>query len=535
MPAVDTPCAVVLDEAGENFAIATESGSLSLPILENNRYLRELFASKAPKACADLKGLYHRLEDRAISCENVDFDVCLAAYVLDASQGDYSLPRLSISYLSKELDTNDLEACATTVLRLREEMERQLAEAGLREYYDTVELPLAIVLGQMESAGILVDKAALKNFGATLSRNIATCQESIFTLAGEEFNINSTKKLGEILFEKLGLPPVKRTKTGYSTGAEVLEKLRDQHPVVPLILEYRMLTKLNSTYAEGLLQVIGEDGRIHTTFQNMVTATGRLSSTDPNLQNIPVRTEMGSEIRKMFVPREGWVLVDADYSQIELRVLSHIADDKAMQEAFTSGEYFHTATAAQVFGVPIEEVTHQMRRNAKAVNFGVVYGISEFSLAEDLGITRWEAKEFIETYLHRFSGVDAYRKNVVQQAYDQGYVTTISGRRRYIPELSGKNFMLRMAGERIALNSPIQGTAADIMKYATVRVAKALQQAGLQARLLLQVHDELIAECPKEEVEQVKKILKEEMEASAQLKVPLTVEANCGESWYAAK
>ncbi len=535
LPDPAAPCALAFDAAFENFAVATEQGTVLLSVMENRDYLESLLKTDAPKCCADLKTLYHFLRREQLPWESLDFDVSVASYLLDPSQGDYSMARLAVAYLSRQLREGDLEDAAAAILQLRGELERRLREEGIWEHYRTVEHPLAVALGDMEMNGILVDRKALVAFGKMLTERIDACQSRIFDCAGGEFNINSTKQLGELLFERLGLPPVKKTKTGYSTGAEVLEKLKPLHPIVADILDYRMLTKLNSTYAEGLLKVIGSDGRIHTTFQNTVTATGRLSSTDPNLQNIPVRTEMGSEIRKMFVPRPGWVLVDADYSQIELRVLSHIADDKAMQAAFCSGEDFHTAMAAQVFGVAIEDVTPEMRRNAKAVNFGVVYGISEFSLAEDLGISRAEAKGFIDAYLARFSGVAAYRKSIVEQARADGYITTLSGRRRYIPELQNKNHMLRMAGERIALNSPIQGTAADIMKIATVRVANAFRDAGLQARLLLQVHDELIAECPVGECEAVKTIIKKEMEQAACLAVPLTVEAHSGGSWYEAK
>ena len=533
LPAADTPCAVVLD--GDMLGIATEQGSIAVSVLEQREYIQQLLSSSAPKCCCDLKQMYHGLWELSLPDAAVDFDVAVAAYLLDPTVGDYSIPRLAVSYLSRQIPEHDAAAAAEAVWLLKQELSEKLKQEGLEGHYKSVELPLCRVLGDMERTGILVDRDALLAFGKMLSQRIAACQQVIFDFAGEEFNINSTKKLGEVLFEHLGLPPVKKTKTGYSTNAEVLEKLKNKHPIIPAILDYRMLTKLNSTYAEGLLKVIADDGRIHTTFQNTVTATGRLSSTEPNLQNIPVRTEMGSEIRKMFVTKPGWKLVDADYSQIELRVLAHIADDKAMQDAFCSGEDFHTATAAKVFGVPVGDVTPEMRRNAKAVNFGVVYGISEFSLAEDLGVSRMEAKSFIETYLDRFSGVAAYRTDVVAKAHEDGYVSTLCGRKRQIPELQNKNHMIRMAGERIALNTPIQGTAADIMKIATVRVAHAFVEAGLQARLLLQVHDELIAECPESEVQPVKEILKREMERAAQLAVPLTVEANSGDSWFDAK
>ena len=414
-------------------------------------------------------------------------------------------------------------------------LSEKLKEQGTDKLYFEIELPLCRVLAEMEHDGVQADKDALSKFGAMLADRIAACETLIFETAGEKFNINSTKQLGELLFEKLGLPPVKKTKSGYSTNVEVLEALKDKHPVVQAIMDYRMLTKLKSTYADGLQKEIAPDGRIHTTFQNLVTATGRLSSTEPNLQNIPVRTELGSEIRKMFVPREGWVFVDADYSQIELRVLAHIADDKRMQEAFLSGEDFHAVTASQVFNVPLEEVTPLMRRHAKAVNFGIVYGISEFSLAQDIGVTRREAKDYIDRYLTKYSGVRDYMHDIVETARKQGYVETMFGRRRRIPEITSSNFNVRSGAERIALNTPIQGTAADIIKLAMVRVFDALEQQALQARLILQVHDELIVECPAFEAQSVMDIVTREMENAVKLSVPLVAEAKMGESWYDAK
>ena len=368
-----------------------------------------------------------------------------------------------------------------------------------------------------------------------LTRRIADCEALIYGYSGGPFNINSTKQLGQLLFEQLGLPPVKKTKTGYSTNADVLEKLKNQHPIIPAIMDYRMLTKLKSTYADGLVREIREDGRIHTTFQNLVTATGRLSSTEPNLQNIPVRTDLGAEIRKMFVPREGCVLVDADYSQIELRVLAHIAEDETMRQAFCSGEDIHTATAAQVFGVPADQVTPLQRRHAKAVNFGIVYGISEFSLAEDIGVSRYEAREYIDHYLANYRGVRDYMKKVVADARQLGYTTTLYGRKRYIPELTSSNFNIRQGAERIALNTPIQGTAADLIKLAMVRVEEALNASFPEAKLLLQVHDELIVECPEEIAPQVAALVSGQMQSVAALSVPLTAEAKYGKSWYDAK
>ena len=368
-----------------------------------------------------------------------------------------------------------------------------------------------------------------------LDERIKADETLIYELAGEKFNINSTQQFGKILFDKLGLPPVKKTKTGYSTNAEVLEKLRDKHPIVEAVLDYRQLAKLKSTYVDGLTKVIAVDGRIHTSFQNTVTATGRLSSTEPNLQNIPVRTELGAELRKMFVAPAGKMLVDADYSQIELRLLAHIAGDEHMISAFRSGEDIHTVTASQVFGVAPEDVTHEMRRRAKAVNFGIVYGISDFSLSQDIGVTRAEAKEYMEKYFEKYSGVHAYMTQVVEQAKADGYVSTLMGRRRWLPELKSSNFNMRSFGERVALNMPIQGTAADIIKLAMIRVADKLRSEGLEARLILQVHDELIVECPEGETDRVKALLENEMEQVVQLALPLIAEAHAGKSWAEAK
>jgi DNA polymerase-1 len=401
-------------------------------------------------------------------------------------------------------------------------------------YYD-IELPLCGVLYRMEQQGIAIDRQQLRQFGEMLSQRISDCETLIYGYSQEPFNINSTRQLGELLFDKLGLPPVKKTKTGYSTNADVLEKLKNKHPIIPAIMDYRMLTKLKSTYADGLMKVICDDGRIRTTFQNLVTATGRLSSTEPNLQNIPVRTDLGAEIRKMFVPKPGHVLVDADYSQIELRVLAHIAADARMQEAFRTGMDIHTVTASQVFGVEPENVTPLQRRHAKAVNFGIVYGISEFSLADDIGVSRYEARDYIDSYLANYEGVRKYMKQVVADAREIGYTQTLYGRKRYIPELHASNFNIRQGAERIALNTPIQGSAADLIKMAMIRVDKALQENYPDAKLLLQVHDELIVECPEEIAEDVAALVSSQMQQVADLSVPLIAEAKIGKSWFDAK
>ena len=397
-----------------------------------------------------------------------------------------------------------------------------------------IELPLCTVLSDMEETGFLVDRAALAAYGESLNAGIAQLQQEIWDLAGHEFNILSPKQLGTVLFEELALPSGKRTKTGWSTNVDVLEKLQTEHPIAGKVLEYRTLTKLKNTYAEGLLKVIGPDGRIHTSFQMTVTATGRLSSTEPNLHNIPVRKELGAQIRTMFAAPEGKLLVDADYSQIELRLLAHIADDKAMQEAFLSGEDFHTVTASRVFRVPLSEVTHTLRSRAKAVNFGIVYGISAFSLSQDIGVRPFEAKAYMDAYLDQYHGVRDYMHDVVEKARRDGYVSTLFNRRRDLPELKSSNFNTRSFGERVALNMPIQGTAADIIKLAMVNVHRRLLRELPEAKLVLQVHDELIVECPAEQAEQVQTLLKGEMENVVSLSVPLTVEAKAGRTWAEA-
>ena len=504
--------------------------------------LRLLLTDRVKKLTHDLKSLMRKLLEQGLPVEGFIFDTALAAYLLDATRGKYDLASVAEAYghftLPTEGDTTPegvLFSAVAAVEAVYEPLLTLLHQQGSDKLYFDVELPLCRVLAEMERDGVLVDRGALRSFGDMLCARISDCEALIYEVAGGEFNINSTKQLGELLFDKLKLPPVKKTKSGYSTNAEVLEALRDKHPVVQAIMDYRMLTKLKSTYADGLQKEIATDGRIHTTFQNMVTATGRLSSTEPNLQNIPVRTELGSEIRKMFVPRDGWVFVDADYSQIELRVLAHIANDRQMQAAFRSGEDFHSVTASQVFNVPLEQVTPLMRRHAKAVNFGIVYGISEFSLAQDIGVSRAEAKEYINSYLSKYSGVRDYMKHIVETAREQGYVETAFHRRRKIPEINSTNFNVRSGAERIALNTPVQGTAADIIKLAMVRVFRTLEEQALQARLILQVHDELIVECPAFEAQRVMDIVTEAMESAVRLTVPLVAEAKMGESWYDAK
>ena len=493
-----------------------------------NTILRKLFSAEVPKLSHNVKDLMCLLLKEGLSTEGFVFDTALAAYLLDATASEYSLARLTAAFLGVE------QAGAEAIYSLYVPLSQKLQENSMTWLYEHAELPLCQVLAEMEFAGFSVDRKALYDFGESLNDGIATLQASIWQHAGHEFNIHSPKQLGEVLFEELMLPSGKRTKTGWSTNADVLEKLRGKHPIVDEILEYRMLTKLKSTYADGLLKVISEDGRIHTNFQMTVTATGRLSSTEPNLQNIPVRKKLGAQIRKMFVAAPGMTLVDADYSQIELRLLAHISNDETMREAFLSGEDFHTVTASRVFNIPLEEVSPLLRSRAKAVNFGIVYGISAFSLAQDIGVYPNEAKAYMEAYLEKYHGVRDYMKQIVEQAKQDGYVTTIYGRRRELPELKSSNFNMRQFGERVALNMPIQGTAADIIKLAMIHVFRRLKQEGMQAKLLLQVHDELIVECPEDETECVSQILKEEMEHAAELSVPLTVEVKSGHSWAEA-
>ena len=493
-----------------------------------NAFLRLLFSDRVRKAGHSIKDLMRALLDEGVPTDGFVFDTALAAYLRDATAGSYDLPRLAQTYLGEELP--DVQTVWALQPVLREKMDAQ----AMLPLYTDIELPLCPVLARMEQAGFLVDRKALYDFGERLTSSIEQLQQSIWALAGEPFNIQSPKQLGSILFERLMLPAGKKTKTGWSTNAAVLDKLRGKHPIVEQILDYRTLTKLKSTYADGLLKEISADGRIHTNFQMTVTATGRLSSTEPNLQNIPVRRELGAQIRKMFVASPGKVLVDADYSQIELRLLAHIANDETMITAFRSGEDIHAVTASQVFGVPLAEVTPLQRSHAKAVNFGIVYGISAFSLAQDIGVFQNEAKAYMDSYFAKYHGVREYMTRVVEQAKADGYVTTLFGRRRDLPELKSSNFNLRSFGERVALNMPIQGTAADIIKAAMVRVDARMRAEHLQARLLLQVHDELIVECPKEEAETVRGILVEEMEHVVDYRVPLLVDAKIGTSWAEA-
>lgn len=479
-----------------------------------------------PKRTFDLKGML-----TALDCEinNVVFDSTLAAYLLNVSASEYTLERLCTEY-----DVPLGEGGAEAVHRLNAALSARISAQGMEKILRDIEIPLAYVLVSMEKEGIAIDRQALVDFGKRLSSEADELEQQIYVCAGEPFNIASTKQLGNILFEKLGLPHGKKTKTGYSTNAEVLEGLIGKDPIIELIMKYRAVTKLDSTYAQGLLKEIADDGRIHTTFKQTETRTGRISSAEPNIQNIPVRTELGREFRRFFVAKEGYVLVDADYSQIELRILAHMSDDKTMIEAFRSGEDIHTVTASQVFDQPIEWVTPEMRRSAKAVNFGIVYGIGAFSLSKDINVSVAQADEYIKAYLTKYSGVDAYMKKTVEDGKKNGYVSTMWGRRRYIPELSASNKNVQALGKRMAMNTPVQGTAADIIKLAMIKVYKRLAEEKLDARLILQVHDELIAEAREDCAEKVAAIIAEEMEHAADLRVPLTVDAKIGKSWYEA-
>ena len=493
-----------------------------------DKLLRLVFSDGVKKVSHNVKELMSRLLAEGLPLDGFVYDTALAAYLLDATESDYDLHRVSMRYCGAELSG------AEAIYRLKPVTEEKLKELQMDKLYYEIELPLCRVLAEMQDTGFMVDRMALSAFGDSLTGSIDALRNEIYKQAGGEFNINSPKQLGEVLFERLVLPAGKKTKTGWSTNADVLEKLRGKHPIIDMILDYRMLTKLKSTYADGLLKLIDPDGRIRTNFQMTVTATGRLSSTEPNLQNIPVRKELGAQIRKMFIASEGKVLVDADYSQIELRLLAHISGDEHMQAAFMSGEDIHRVTASQVFNTPLSEVTSLQRSRAKAVNFGIVYGISSWSLAQDIGVFPNEAKVYMDAYLEKYSGVREYMKNIVEKAKAEGYVKTLYNRRRALPELKSSNFNTRSFGERVALNMPIQGTAADIIKLAMVNVYNRLKAEGLESKLILQVHDELICECPEHEAQRVAELLSEEMSGAAKLSVPLTVDAKIGHSWAEA-
>ncbi len=515
----------------------------------------QLLLKKVQAATFDLK---HQLSWLTVEKEDRKqiADILICAYLLNPLKSDYTYEDIAKEYLEltvpSKVDLLEKMSFAQAakingevllryvcfqvwvVYQVIEVLEQKLKRAGMWKLYQEIEMPLVYTLHDMEREGIKVNGEALKLYGSNLSKKIGELEQEIYQDAGETFNINSPKQLGGILFDKLKMPYGKKTKTGYSTAADVLEKLAVDYPLVLKILEYRQLTKLKSTYAEGLANYIEEDGRIHSSFHQTITATGRISSTEPNLQNIPIRMELGRQIRKVFIPKEGCVLIDADYSQIELRVLAHMSEDKNLINAYRKAQDIHRITASQVFHIPFEEVTSLQRRNAKAVNFGIVYGISSFGLSQDLSIDKKEAAEYIEAYFQTYPDVKQFLDKLVRNAKEQGYVTTMFGRRRPIPELTSSNFKERSFGERVAMNSPIQGTAADIIKIAMIRVNNALQKQGLRSRLILQIHDELLIEAYQEEVEQVKAILKKEMEAAAELSVELEIDMNQGKNWYEA-
>ncbi|NLL63843.1 MAG: DNA polymerase I [Ruminococcaceae bacterium] len=477
---------------------------------------------KIRKYVVDSKAIYSFAEKNNFEVLNIVFDSSLAAYILNPSAKDYSLERLLLEYSAGNFEV----LSSKLIARIDENNQADLL---------ALEISLAEVLASMESIGFLIDTKGLREYGKVIEASVEEITQRIYDQSGFEFNLNSPKQLGEVLFEKLGLPPKKKTKTGYSTAADVLEELAVDYPIVEDILEYRTVAKLKSTYCDGLLTAVSKDSRIRSTFNQTETRTGRLSSTEPNLQNIPVRKPLGSELRKFFIAKEGYVLIDADYSQIELRVLAHMSNDEKMIAAFMSGADIHRITASQVFGVTPETVTDIMRTRAKAVNFGIIYGMGAFSLAKDIGVTRVEAADYIKRYLENFSGVDKYMKNVIAKAKEDGYVKTLYERRRYLPELTSSNHMMRSFGERVARNMPIQGTAADIIKIAMVKVHNRLRAEKLDAKLIMQVHDELIIEARVDIAEKVSKIVKEEMENAVTLKVKLLSEANIGKTWYEAK
>ena len=483
--------------------------------------------------CYDCKTLYKN-PALAFLRECRVYDLMLGAYLANSSKSNFDLASLVSDYLG-EVMSGDVPTAAY-IARLYPLISKAVEESGQAELLCDLEMPLALVLADMEMAGFRIDREGIAKYGEQLTTVAEALEAQIYFHAGQEFNINSPKQLGEILFDVLGLPHAKKTKTGYSTNAEILEKLRPAHPIVQDILDYRQVTKLRSTYVEGLLKVADENGRVHTHFKQTGTATGRLSSTEPNLQNIPVRTELGRELRRFFLPEnEDYVIIDADYSQIELRLLAHISNDANMIRAFREGVDVHTSTAATVFGVAESAVTSELRKRAKAVNFGIMYGIGAFSLSDDIGVSRAEAQDYIDQYLAGYPGIDAYLKNTIQQAYEDAYVTTLFGRRRYIPELKASNGIQRKFGERVAMNSPIQGTAADIIKLAMVRVHNRLKEEGIDARLILQVHDELLIEAHRSVADRAREILKFEMENAVSYSVPLDVDIHIGNNWYEAK
>ena len=531
--ATDKPLAIGVGTSDGELQLYVSDGDALYVCPLNDSGLAAFFTDRA-FVTHDAKQLYHTLHRANTEIPTVLFDTMIAGYVINPSESDYNAPKLSVQYLDTVIPDGAHEAAQTAVTaRLYPVLRDKVAADGMERLYYDIELPLAEVLFRMEVRGFKVDIDGLASYGEVLGQMCEQYMENIYNAAGVVFNVNSPKQLGEVLFDTLGLPCPSAKR---STNAEVLEKLRPYHPIISDILEYRQVAKLKSTYTDGLVKVAGEDGRIHSSFNQTVTATGRLSSTEPNLQNIPIRTELGRELRKYFVAKdENYVLIDADYSQIELRLLAAISGDETMTEAFKNGTDIHTVTASEVFRVPKEAVTSEMRKRAKAVNFGIVYGIGEFSLAQDIGVTRKVAGEYIKNYFAKYVGIDAYLSAAVESAKALGYVETIFGRRRYIPELTSAKAMLRAFGERVAMNSPIQGSSADIIKLAMINVSRALKAEGLDARLILQIHDELIVESSKADSARASEILRREMENVVSLSVPLTVDLQLGSSWFECK
>lgn len=544
----------------KSIKIAIQDTIYNIDFENNKEKLKEIFEDENILKCGYEQKLdYILLKQQGIEPKNFMFDIKIAAYLLNSSLNRYGLEELANTYLDLNLATllkNDNkntqtslfdqeekeeeniqdEVYAYVISKLHKKLEKELKKIGSLKLFNEIEMPLVEVLAEMQYTGVYADQKEILKFGNSLSSKIEELRIDIYNLAGKEFNINSPKQLGEILFEDLKLPVYKKNKSGYSTDVDVLEKLKDKHPIIEKILDYRQLVKLNSTYAQGLMSHINEKtGKIHTRFHQTVTATGRLSSTEPNLQNIPTRTDLGKKIRKVFKAEKGKILIDSDYSQIELRVLAHISNDEIMINAFNQDQDIHTICASQIFNVPVDKVSKQLRSRAKAVNFGIVYGISDFGLSEQTGINIKEAKEYIEQYLEKYSGIKNYMDNIVESAKKTGYTETMFGRRRYIPEIKSNNYMVRKFGERAAMNTPIQGTAADIMKIAMIKVYKRMKAENLKSRIILQIHDELLVEAPLDEADEIKKILHEEMESAAKLSVPLKVDIEQGNSWYQAK
>jgi len=546
-----------------SFVIYSQNINKSLYINEISDF-KDIFEDEDILKCSyKQKEQYMLLWQKNINAKNLMFDISIAGYILNSNINKYTIEYLANEYLGFDIneylakegisgektsqinlfdeinkDKQDFDKnyiYANIIFKLYKALKERMITENSLKLFEEIEMPLVEVLSSMQYEGIYIDKYELIEFGKELQEKINVLTKDIYELTGEEFNINSTKQLGEVLFEKIGLTAKKKTKTGYSTDVEVLEKIKHEHPVIEKILEYRQLQKLNSTYVEGLIPYIDETSRIHSKFHQTVTTTGRISSTDPNLQNIPTRMELGKKLRKVFKPKENYIYIDADYSQIELRVLAHISQDKNMIEAFNKNEDIHTQAASKVFNTPIEEVTKEQRSNAKAVNFGIVYGISDFGLGEQLGVPRKKAKEYIEQYLEKYNGIKEFMTNIVEETKEKGYVETLYHRRRYVPELKSNNYMVRQFGGRVAMNTPIQGTAADIMKIAMINVYKKLKEKRLKSKVIVQVHDELLVETALDEKEIVEEILKYEMENVIRLDVPLVAEISQGNNWFEAK